>query len=123
MDKEITASDSCISFDSYIKPQLLNVFDGEDECCISFDSYIKPQLQHRVCDGFVGCISFDSYIKPQLLLLPDKLVLVVYLLIPTSNHNSKMPQCTMSMVVYLLIPTSNHNSNIEFVTALWLYIF
>ena len=33
--------------------------------CISFDSYIKPQ--HVAHDGVrLGrCISFDSYIKPQ----------------------------------------------------------
>ena len=57
----------------------------------------------------VSCISFDSYIKPQpifVLLLVHK---VVYLLIPTSNHN-KLPNGTrMVVVVYLLIPTSNHN--------------
>ena len=34
-----------------------------------------------------GCISFDSYIKPQLELLKGRLFAVVYLLIPTSNHN------------------------------------
>ena len=33
------------------------------------------------------CISFDSYIKPQLLFLLLRLRFVVYLLIPTSNHN------------------------------------
>ncbi len=34
---------------------------------------------------------------------------VVYLLIPTSNHNS-LPACALKrLVVYLLIPTSNHN--------------
>ena len=34
-----------------------------------------------------GCISFDSYIKPQPLGLASSLLGVVYLLIPTSNHN------------------------------------
>ena len=34
-----------------------------------------------------GCISFDSYIKPQLLLSTFCTLKVVYLLIPTSNHN------------------------------------
>ena len=34
-----------------------------------------------------GCISFDSYIKPQLIILNLKVMSVVYLLIPTSNHN------------------------------------
>ena len=33
------------------------------------------------------CISFDSYIKPQLNFDIDKNLVVVYLLIPTSNHN------------------------------------
>ena len=35
----------------------------------------------------IGCISFDSYIKPQLLMYSAQIVQVVYLLIPTSNHN------------------------------------
>ena len=34
---------------------------------------------------------------------------VVYLLIPTSNHNSIAKQGSDAAVVYLLIPTSNHN--------------
>ena len=56
-------------------------------CCISFDSYIKPQLSWGYSDPHKGCISFDSYINPQ----PDQQIIflrqVVYLLIPTSNHN------------------------------------
>ena len=56
-------------------------------CCISFDSYIKPQ---PILPRFVwrcSCISFDSYIKPQLKLKCCHQGAVVYLLIPTSNHN------------------------------------
>ena len=34
-----------------------------------------------------GCISFDSYIKPQLVQVLLSVLQVVYLLIPTSNHN------------------------------------
>ena len=34
---------------------------------------------------------------------------VVYLLIPTSNHNNPSYQQYVHQVVYLLIPTSNHN--------------
>ena len=34
---------SCISFYSYIKPQLLHKTKGQRESCISFYSYIKPQ--------------------------------------------------------------------------------
>ena len=56
-----------------------------------------------------SCISFDSYIKPQL--FTDNVVtyFVVYLLIPTSNHNKKGENGSEGLVVYLLIPTSNHN--------------
>ena len=44
------------------------VADPPKLCCISFESYIKPQLFHllvRICSS---CISFESYIKPQHLL-------------------------------------------------------
>ena len=79
-------------------------------CCISFDSYIKPQPRTIKIYWTSSCISFDSYIKPQLvepLRRPKK---VVYLLIPTSNHNSDSQCSKGTSVVYLLIPTSNHNS-------------
>ena len=56
-------------------------------CCISFDSYIKPQLSHLLHILSESCISFDSYIKPQLFFPARLFLLVVYLLIPTSNHN------------------------------------
>ena len=55
------------------------------------------------------CISFDSYIKPQLLLNLNFSLSVVYLLIPTSNHNVEDGLTRQEKVVYLLIPTSNHN--------------
>ena len=59
------------------------------------------------------CISFDSYIKPQLCIDAAIMVLVVYLLIPTSNHNSGVISIVLSKVVYLLIPTSNHNQSVS----------
>ena len=178
-------------------------------CCISFDSYIKPQLSHRcpwrqrvvylliptsnhnlaVADrGFywlyifwflhqtttancchqhsLSCISFDSYIKPQRPWWFLSFSYVVYLLIPTSNHNlsirfiffivlyifwflhqtttlqqqgTKTPCCISfdsyikpqperrfdfsSAVVYLLIPTSNHDLRLSLISLFWLYIF
>ena len=55
------------------------------------------------------CISFDSYIKPQLCLYSLTFYWVVYLLIPTSNHNWIETLFEEQLVVYLLIPTSNHN--------------
>ena len=77
----------CISFDSYIKPQLILYHKKSLTSCISFDSYIKPQLRLRKHLPSPRCISFDSYIKPQLPSEFDCSHCVVYLLIPTSNHN------------------------------------
>ena len=70
-----------------------------------------------------SCISFDSYIKPQLcahVCVPGG---VVYLLIPTSNHNCINEYCAVAVVVYLLIPTSNHNREVENTMYYKLYIF
>ena len=157
---------SCISFDSYIKPQLSEM-NGCATCgCISFDSYIKPQLiqdttfidhvvylliptsnhncavlvnDHCVLYIFwflhqtttaasnttaiISCISFDSYIKPQPGSVSAMHVKVVYLLIPTSNHNPLALLSLRRSVVYLLIPTSNHNILQINRTTLQLYIF
>ena len=120
--------------------------------CISFDSYIKPQLSSPLPGVHEGCISFDSYIKPQRGVSARVVWCVVYLLTPTSNHNCWKPGwsiaalyifwllhqtttffCSHSSllscisfdsyikpqhggsrdggdsVVYLLTPTSNHN--------------
>ena len=70
-----------------------------------------------------GCISFDSYIKPQPRLIVRQRECVVYLLIPTSNHNSLSLLMVRQMVVYLLIPTSNHNKNGQKQKTGLLYIF
>ena len=78
-------------------------------CCLSFISYIKPQLVTVVLIKSISCLSFISYIKPQLTLLKIQGAKVVYLLYPTSNHNCWTTRTARSMVVYLLYPTSNHN--------------
>ena len=100
---------SCISFDSYIKPQLVKTEGAALKRCISFDSYIKPQLVGYTVNIVQRCISFDSYIKPQRAQIVSMFHAVVYLLIPTSNHNPITFKMEDSPVVYLLIPTSNHN--------------
>ena len=79
----------CISFDSYIKPQRSVHRLCQMPCCISFDSYIKPQLYFLWGVPCQSCISFDSYIKPQPIISPWIGWAVVYLLIPTSNHNQE----------------------------------
>ena len=48
---------------------------------------------------------------------------VVYLLIPTSNHNLNLTNKIQSEVVYLLIPTSNHNVSPIGEDLQMLYIF
>ena len=82
-------------------------------CCISFDSYIKPQPLRHSTDN-------DAVVY---LLIPTSnhnlancclfLLLVVYLLIPTSNHNSWAMRCSVRQVVYLLIPTSKHTCRLR----------
>ena len=70
-----------------------------------------------------GCISFDSYIKPQLEVADSLFKEVVYLLIPTSNHNLRDIHNHETAVVYLLIPTSNHNLPKTEMSDRVLYIF
>ena len=70
-----------------------------------------------------GCISFDSYIKPQPAIVYTCNGHVVYLLIPTSNHNQWVERTAERHVVYLLIPTSNHNNVSPATDIQWLYIF
>ena len=134
----------CISFDSYIKPQLI-----AERNQLAYVVYLliptsnHNQLSaarlvlvlyifwflHQTTTDFdaekqkVGCISFDSYIKPQRVAQANLLTVVVYLLIPTSNHNIKSIQSRNRIVVYLLIPTSNHNTANTQLGVEGLYIF
>ncbi len=99
---------SCISFESYIKPQprrlrswvvgvvyLLNPTSNHDPILILilfimlYIFWILHQTTTRRRAGRIstGCISFESYIKPQLMCFFIQLTIVVYLLNPTSNHN------------------------------------
>ena len=98
----------CISFDSYIKPQLFVVFTLDTLSCISFDSYIKPQPAHLTDFLARRCISFDSYIKPQPIGIETGDGWVVYLLIPTSNHNlwSRRYDCIQLYIFWFLHQTT-----------------
>ena len=82
-----SALGGCISLYSYIKPQPTTLHLFLTIGCISLYSYIKPQ--RTGVRGFNGqsCISLYSYIKPQRPLLCTAIDEVVYLYIPTSNHN------------------------------------
>ena len=79
-----------------------------ETCCISFDSYIKPQRKVRLICLNIGCISFDSYIKPQRYLAMVIFLSVVYLLIPTSNHNWKTSRscCYLLYIFWFLHQTT-----------------
>ena len=50
----------------------------------------------------VSCISLYSYIKPQLIELLFNLSYVVYLYIPTSNHNDKLYRLSIA-ALYIFI--------------------
>ena len=78
---------SCISYYSYIKPQLSNTASLSSTSCISYYSYIKPQPERCLILESYCCISYYSYIKPQLSWLAHAGFPVVYRTIPTSNHN------------------------------------
>ena len=81
----------------------------QSQCCISLYSYIKPQLLFVRRFSVSSCISLYSYIKPQRAQDMPNLTFVVYLYIPTSNHNAILFLQITPRVVYLYIPTSNHN--------------
>ena len=84
-------ANSCISLYSYIKPQRIVRFKGKSGCCISLYSYIKPQLLLLCLVRLLCCISLYSYIKPQQYDDLVRTATVVYLYIPTSNHNALPP--------------------------------
>ena len=91
--------------------------------CISFDSYIKPQrwwLWYRY--GYC-CISFDSYIKPQPFECLDFTICVVYLLIPTSNHNLVYILCVMFELYIFWFLHQTTTMPLHILRRLPLYIF
>ena len=79
-------TNGCISYYSYIKPQLSTRRMGSDALYIVLflhQTTTQQQTKYRIS----GCISYYSYIKPQLILMFGETYLVVYRTIPTSNHN------------------------------------
>ena len=92
-------------------------------CCISFDSYIKPQLHPRKLEEHKVVYLLIPTSNHNLAFIVVHLFLVVYLLIPTSNHNPRLRLLSLPFVVYLLIPTSNHNHWWLLILLTLLYIF
>ena len=115
----------CISFYSYIKPQLYALLSYLAASCISFYSYIKPQPLSASRTPTPGCISFYSYIKPQ----PDSLLQkrrdVVYRSIPTSNRNAlgKRPIWTELYIVLFLHQTATVLSVQDVKSLLYIVLF
>ena len=91
-------------------------------CCISFYSYIKPQLPKVLVEQQASCISFYSYIKPQQQYFNLYKQRVVYRSIPTSNRNYRVELIRHSYVVYRSIPTSNRNVRLHAREPCTLYI-
>ena len=120
----------CLSSCSYIKPQLRTEFKN-----IHFVVYhLVPTSNHNtelnhslnntlfiilflhqtttmsIVRFFLSCcLSSCSYIKPQPPFYVRSGALVVYHLVPTSNHNNELRFVIGLSVVYHLVPTSNHN--------------
>ena len=85
----------CISFYSYIKPQLFFLQYFRFICCISFYSYIKPQ--HTNCIWQITTVVYRS-------MRIDKRGIVVYRSIPTSNRNllaMRLFKSTLYIVLFL----------------------
>ena len=92
-------------------------------CCISFDSYIKPQPPLPAEMEAAGCISFDSYIKPQLMVAVPFETGVVYLLIPTSNHNMTLKILELRVLYIFWFLHQTTTPSIPCCSQTTLYIF
>ncbi len=93
--------------------------------CISFFSYIKPQLVGDDSQFLVVVyLSFptSNHNSPRLF---SVIATVVYLSFPTSNHNCRRHQDVLHTVVYLSFPTSNHNwvGNTPMKYQLYIFLF
>ena len=137
---------SCISFDSYIKPQ--------QSCFAVFSAAVVylliPTSNHNIGGRFctrrtlyifwflhqtttlteydldkLRCISFDSYIKPQLPNGTETDIRVVYLLIPTSNHNRRgvVNSCKKLYIFWFLHQTTTFVFFYTWVSGLYIFWF
>ena len=94
---------SCISYYSYIKPQLWHIH--RQSCCVVYRT-IPTSNHNSTKHPLIWCT-------------------VVYRTIPTSNHNVQNNGLQSTFVVYRTIPTSNHNSfqGNDFMQALYIVLF
>ena len=70
--------------------------------CLSSCSYIKPQPPPKAIFPLLSCLSSCSYIKPQRWSSVNVSTLVVYHLVPTSNHNPSLVRSPSSLLFIIL---------------------
>ena len=134
----------CISFVSYIKPQPIDAYTQLKSvvyllfptsnhnlpvCVISWlvlyiFCFLHQTTTKRVENKSICCcISFVSYIKPQLCSNCSSCVSVVYLLFPTSNHNT-LPTLRLNSLLYIFCFLHQTTTNLLGIKIYWmLYIF
>ena len=92
----------CLSSCSYIKPQHHAPGYFNLSRCLSSCSYIKPQHESLTPQCIQSCLSSCSYIKPQQRTWCNHWYLVVYHLVPTSNHN-KRSKFRLSKLLFIIL--------------------
>ena len=134
----------CISFDSYIKPQhhvyyksfgkvvYLLTPTSNHNLCVKIRNLLRLYifwLLHQTTTSKLynpylwSCISFDSYIKPQLNKGWYRCFSVVYLLTPTSNHNSSMVHNENAMLYIFWLLHQTTTLIFSILSRTMLYIF
>ena len=85
------------------------------KCLLYILLFLHQTTTHTRCGhSDFGCISYYSYIKPQHTIIKYELVTVVYLTIPTSNHNEYRdnPYRLSLYILLFLHQTTTYNGDI-----------
>ena len=115
----------CICLYSYIKPQRRIDCENILERCICLYSYIKPQPLFFQGSAGLCCICLYSYIKPQQFVRNVKILIVVYVSIPTSNHNLIVSRigCNPLYMSLFLHQTTTICANYKILRKLYMSLF
>ena len=92
-------------------------------CCISLYSYTKPQPTICSTLALQSCISLYSYTKPQLSYTTPAFHCVVYLYIPTPNHNLVSIMTFLKMLYIFIFLHQTTTCLATCLRCLLLYIF
>ena len=101
----------CILSLFYIKPQLLQSWEGRRRNCILSLFYIKPQQQNGNCSSIGIVFYLYSTSNHNLGTAYYGGLAIVFYLYSTSNHNQTVEGSYNSSIVFYLYSTSNHNSD------------